>query len=154
SRFVALDCAAKGIDAESARAGEPALEGPVIILRFINELAATFEGARRIAPGRVREEDGRTVVDVLPLDAYDSAIFHGFRGEVRLDRAVAPGAVATDPRVLTAREAELALVLGAGNVASIGVVDALGQCFVEGRACVLKLSPVNDYQGPLLELAF
>ncbi|HTQ07825.1 MAG TPA: aldehyde dehydrogenase family protein [Polyangiaceae bacterium] len=153
-RFVALDAAAKGIDAESARAGEPALEGPVIVLRFVTELAATFEGKRRLGSERVREVDGRTVVDALPLDPYDSVVFRGFRGEVWLDRAVAPGAVATDPRTLGAREAEIALVLGAGNVASIGVVDALGQCFVEGRACVLKLSPVNDYQGPLLELAF
>ncbi len=153
-RFVALDVAAKGIDALSARSGEPALEGPVIILRFIRELAATFEGPRRIGPARVREEHGRTVIEALPLDAYDSAVFRAVRGEVWLDRAVAPDAVTTDPRTLTAREGELALVLGAGNVASIGVVDALGQCFIEGRACVLKLSPVNDYQGPLLELAF
>lgn len=153
-RFVALDAAAKGIDALSPRAGEPALEGPVIILRFVSELAATFEGSRRLGPARVREEHGRTVVDALPLDAYDSVVFRGYRGEVWLDRVVAPDAVTTDPRALAAREGELALVLGAGNVASIGVVDALGQCFIEGRACVLKLSPVNDYQGPLLELAF
>jgi aldehyde dehydrogenase (NAD(P)+) len=45
-------------------------------------------------------------------------------------------------------------VLGAGNVASIGVVDALQQVFALGRACVLKVSPVNGYLGPLLELAF
>lgn len=153
-RLVALDTAAKGIDTTSPRAGEPALEGPVIILRFINELAATFEGPRRIGPARVREQHGRTVVDALPLDAYDGVIFRGVRGEVWLDRLVAPGAVTTDPRALTRHDAELALVLGAGNVASIGVVDALAQCFIEGRACVLKLSPVNDYQGPLLELAF
>lgn len=153
-RFVALDAAAKGIDPASPRTGEPALEGPVIILRFIAELAATFEGARRLGAARVREENGRTVVDALPLDAYESVIFRGMRGEVWLDRVVAPEAVASDPRALTAHAAEIALVLGAGNVGSIGVVDALGQCFIEGRACVLKLSPVNDYQGPLLELAF
>jgi acyl-CoA reductase-like NAD-dependent aldehyde dehydrogenase len=153
SRFVSLDAAAKGIDGASARLGEPALEGPVIILRFVEELAATFEGSRRISPARVREERGRTVVSALPLDAYDSVIFRGFQGEVWLDRSVAPDRVATDLRALTEREGEIALVLGAGNVLSIGVVDALAQCFVEGRVCVLKLSPVSDYQAPLLELA-
>ncbi len=153
-RFSALDARAKGIDAGSPRAGEPALEGPIIILRYVNELAATLERTRVIAPSRVREERGRTVVDALPLDAYDGVILRGYRAEVWLDRTVAPERVATLPDALMAREGEVALVLGAGNVASIGVVDALGQCFVEGRACMLKLSPVNDYLGPLLELAF
>jgi aldehyde dehydrogenase (NAD(P)+) len=153
-RFIALDAAAKGIDATSPRAGEPALEGPVIVLRFLAELARTFEGTRTIEPGRVREERDRTVVDVLPLDVYESVIFRGFWAEVWLDRVVPAARVATLPSTLTSREGEVGLVLGAGNVASIGVVDALGQCFVEGRATMLKLSPVNDYQGPLLELAF
>jgi aldehyde dehydrogenase (NAD(P)+) len=153
-RFVALDAAAKGIDATSPRAGEPALEGPAIIIRFVSELAQTFERTRVIAPRQVREERGRTIVDALPLDSYDAVVFRNYRAEVWLDRVVPPDRVATLPSELARRDAEVALVLGAGNVASIGVVDALGQCFIEGRACMLKLSPVNDYQGPLLELAF
>ncbi len=153
-RFVALDAAAKGIDAMSPRAGEPALEGPAIIIRFTSELAQTFERTRVITARQVREEHGRTVVDALPLDSYDAVVFRNYRAEVWLDRVVPPERVATLPSELTTRDAEVALVLGAGNVASIGVVDALGQCFIEGRACMLKLSPVNDYQGPLLELAF
>ena len=153
-RFVALDAAAKGLLPGSPREGEVALEGPAIIMRFIAELAATLSGARALGPGRVREEHSRTVVEALPLDVYDSLVFMGYRAEVWLDGVVPPNHVATHPSALQKHEGEVALVLGAGNVASIGVVDALGQCFVEGRACMLKLSPVNDYQAPLLELAF
>lgn len=153
-RFIALDAAAKGIDAASPRTGEPALEGPAIAIRFVSELAQTFERTRVIAARQVREERGRTVVDALPLDSYDAVVFRNYRAEVWLDRVVPAERVATLPSELASRDAEVALVLGAGNVASIGVVDALGQCFIEGRACILKLSPVNDYQGPLLELAF
>jgi acyl-CoA reductase-like NAD-dependent aldehyde dehydrogenase len=152
-RFVELDAAAKSIAPGSPRRGEVALEGPIIILRFIAELAGTLEGTRVLGPGRVREERGRTVVSALPLDAYDGLVFLGQRAEVWLDRVVAPDRVATHPSALRRHDAEIALVLGAGNVASIGVVDALAQVFIEGRACVLKLSPVNDYQGPLLGLA-
>jgi aldehyde dehydrogenase (NAD(P)+) len=45
-------------------------------------------------------------------------------------------------------------VLGAGNIAAIPPTDALHQIFVEGRSCLLKMSPVNEYLGPLYELAF
>jgi aldehyde dehydrogenase (NAD(P)+) len=45
------------------------------------------------------------------------------------------------------------LVLGAGNVASIPVLDVIYKSFVEGAVCVLKMSPVNAYLGPIFELA-
>src|SRR3972149_6938903 len=43
------------------------------------------------------------------------------------------------------------LVLGGGNVSSIGPLDALGKLFVENRVVILKTHPVNAYLGPLLE---
>jgi aldehyde dehydrogenase (NAD(P)+) len=154
ARFTALDVEAKRLDPRSPRAGEPAFEGPAIILRYLGELAATLSGARTLSAASVREVGPRSVVDVLPLDAYERLLFPGYRAEVWLDRVEAPERVATHPTRLQEHPGEIALVLGAGNVASIGVVDALEQCLVHGRACLLKLSPVNDYLGPLLELAF
>jgi aldehyde dehydrogenase (NAD(P)+) len=44
-------------------------------------------------------------------------------------------------------------VLGAGNVASIPVLDVIYKSFVEGAVCLLKMSPVNAYLGPYFELA-
>jgi hypothetical protein len=152
--MAALDAEAKSIAPTSERRGEPALEGPAIILRYLVELAATLSGTRRVTAASVREVGPRSVVNVLPLDAYESVLFRGYRAEVWLDRVEAPERVATHPTQIAAATGEIALVLGAGNVASIGVVDALEQCFVRGRVCLLKLSPVNDYLGPLLELAF
>jgi aldehyde dehydrogenase (NAD(P)+) len=152
-RFVELDATAKGLDPSTPRAGEPALEGPAIILRYVRELAATLAGQRRVRAERVREVGPRSVVDVLPLDAYDNLLFRGYRAEVWLDRLTTADRVATLPSELAAHSGEIALVLGAGNVASIGVLDALEQCFVRGRTVMYKLSPVNDYHGPLLALA-
>jgi acyl-CoA reductase-like NAD-dependent aldehyde dehydrogenase len=51
-------------------------------------------------------------------------------------------------------EGSVAAVLGGGNVASIPALDILHQCLVEGRACVLKMSPVNAYLGPIFEHVF
>ena len=42
----------------------------------------------------------------------------------------------------------LSLVLGAGNVASLGPRDVLSKLFVEGKVVVLKANPVNDYLVP------
>ena len=41
-----------------------------------------------------------------------------------------------------------ALVLAAGNVASLGPRDVLSKLFVEGKAVVMKANPVNDYLVP------
>jgi acyl-CoA reductase-like NAD-dependent aldehyde dehydrogenase len=48
----------------------------------------------------------------------------------------------------------VALVLGAGNVASIGPLDLLHMLFYEGHVAMLKLNPVNDYLGPHVERVF
>ncbi len=48
---------------------------------------------------------------------------------------------------------KLALVLGAGNVASIAPLDVLHKLFIENQVCLLKLNPVNDYLHDLLAQA-
>ena len=47
-----------------------------------------------------------------------------------------------------AAHAGTALVLAAGNVASLGPRDALSKLFVEGKVVVMKANPVNDYLVP------
>src|SRR5262249_165919 len=49
---------------------------------------------------------------------------------------------------------KVALVLGAGNVSSIGPADALYKLFVEDQVVLFKANPVNAYVGPLIEEAF
>jgi hypothetical protein len=46
------------------------------------------------------------------------------------------------------------VVLGAGNVAAIPIVDALDRLFIARHPVVLKMNPVNDYLGPIFEQAF
>jgi acyl-CoA reductase-like NAD-dependent aldehyde dehydrogenase len=46
------------------------------------------------------------------------------------------------------------LVLGGGNVNAIPSMDVLSKMFNEGKACILKMNPVNAYLGPYIEKAF
>lgn len=48
-------------------------------------------------------------------------------------------------------QGKLALVLGAGNQASIGVGDALYKLINCGEVVFLKHNPVNDYLFPVYE---
>jgi acyl-CoA reductase-like NAD-dependent aldehyde dehydrogenase len=45
------------------------------------------------------------------------------------------------------------LVLGGGNVSSIPAMDALYKLFVENEVVLLKMNPVNEALGPVLQEA-
>jgi acyl-CoA reductase-like NAD-dependent aldehyde dehydrogenase len=50
-------------------------------------------------------------------------------------------------------EGGVSLILGAGNVSSIPPMDVLSKLFVEGFVALLKMNPVNEWAGPILERA-
>jgi acyl-CoA reductase-like NAD-dependent aldehyde dehydrogenase len=153
----------KGVDARSPVAGEEWFSGPAISLRALRLFAESLRdvaahGAPRIDARRVeRTNDGRTHVVLTPHDALDQALFRGWRCSAWLEPEVLPQRISEvqasfyrqrDP------EGRVVLVLGAGNVGSISVLDVLYHSFVEGAVCILKMSPVNAYLGPLYEAAF
>lgn len=152
---------AKGIRSDSPLMGEDWISGPVVLLRNLRLLTRSLEQIRDT--GRPRPpslELGPTeqvVAKVFPADLEDQVLFTGFTGEVRLrpgvtlDEAEARiGRIHRDP---AASEPAVALVLGAGNVSSIGPMDALYELFARNRVVLLKMNPVNDYLGPHLAAA-
>jgi len=152
---------AKGIRRKSPAMAEDWGSGVVTTLRNVQLLASTLRDIRdtgRPAPPSIRmDERGHTVVEVFPAGAFDRMLLPGFRAEVRLTEGIAPD----EARQRMGRiyheghcsAPEVALVLGAGNVSSIGPMDALSQLFTEDRVVLLKLNPVNDYLAPHLEVA-
>lgn len=152
--------AAKGIRRDSPLMGEDWGSGVVATIRNLKLLAATLTDVRdtgRPRPRAVRTlADGQVAVDVFPTAASDHLLFPGFTAEVRLERGVD---VATAERRMarvhrgTPPEPGVALVLGAGNVSSIGPMDALHQLVAEARTVLLKLHPVNEHLGEHLERA-
>jgi hypothetical protein len=48
----------------------------------------------------------------------------------------------------------VAVVLGGGNVSGISVNDSLHKLFIENQVVLLKINPVNEYLGPLINHSF
>ena len=159
--WVDTACAAKSIDPRSNTAAEEWLAGPIITLRNMRllhrTLAAIADGGGAPIGKMATRPDGRVEVEVFPTDGMDKALFTGFSAKCLMEAGV-------DEKATRARQASfykqkdpkgsVAVILGAGNVASIPPTDTLHKLFVEGRVCVLKMNPVNEYVGPLLERAF
>jgi acyl-CoA reductase-like NAD-dependent aldehyde dehydrogenase len=114
-------------------------------------------GSPRI-PGKVRTlPNGRVAAEVFPFDHWDRIFYPGMTGEVWMQPGVTESNL-SEHVAAAYREApppgRVALVLSAGNVSSIGPMDALYKLFVERQVVVFKTHGVNDYIGPLLEQGF
>ena len=160
-RWVAACLQAKGLTAQSPAAGEEWATGPYATLKHLRQLRSSLSdiaryGSPRI-PGPVRAlADGQVVAQVFPQTNYDRIFYGGVTAEVWQQPGVTveglPQTMAVAYRQKSA--GRVALVLGAGNVSSIGPMDALYKLFVENQVVALKANPVNAYLGPLLEEAF
>jgi hypothetical protein len=157
SEWVRLACEHRGIDPDSPLAGEEWISGPMTTARNLHLLAEALEQAGRPTPPRLRKAiDGRTVADVFPRNLLDRFLFYNMSAEVWIqpDKPASQGRLYRDEGALRRSTRRLALVLGAGNVSSIGPLDAAHKLFVEGEVVLLKMNPVNAYLGPLFERAF
>jgi acyl-CoA reductase-like NAD-dependent aldehyde dehydrogenase len=161
-RWAALGIEHEGLDREHPGSGEEALVGPYFILRNLRLLRESLldiqtHGRPRI-PGSVRTlPNGQVVARVFPIDLYDRAFYPGVTADVWMEPGVTekslPGTMAVAYHA-PVRQGRVALVLGAGNVSSIGPMDALYKLFVEDQVVVFKTHPVNAFLGPLMEEAF
>ena len=159
--WIAACVAAEGLDPARAESGEEALVGPYFVIRNLRLLQRSLvdiaaRGSPRI-PGPVRTRpDGQLTAGVFPGSLLDRVFYPGIRAEVWME----PGVTAADLPATQARayreahEAAVCVVLGGGNVSSIGPMDALYKLFVEDRVVVLKTHPVNEYLAPVLERGF
>jgi acyl-CoA reductase-like NAD-dependent aldehyde dehydrogenase len=161
-RWAALGIEAEGLDPSHPGSGEEALVGPYFILRNLRLLRESLldvetHGRPRI-PGAVRTRpDGQAVARIFPIDLYDRTFYAGVTADVWMEPGVAAQDVPKTQAVAyhaAVRQGRVALVLGAGNVSSIGPMDALYKLFVEDQVVLFKTHPVNIYLGPLIEEAF
>jgi len=159
--WVRAACRAKEIPYDAARGGEEWLAGPAPTARnlrlLINSLTDIAQRGRPPLGRRVRtREDGRVEVEVLPVGGWDGTLYRGLSCWVRLLPGVTEEAAREQQAAFyqqTEPEGQVSLVLGAGNVSSIPVMDVLHKMFVEGSVCILKMNPVNEWVGPFLELS-
>ncbi|HYO15564.1 MAG TPA: aldehyde dehydrogenase family protein [Thermoanaerobaculia bacterium] len=160
-RWAALGIEAEGLDPEHPSSGEEALVGPYFILRNLRLLRESLldiqtHGRPRI-PGSVRTRaGGQVTARVFPLDLYDRLFYSGVTADVWMEPGVTEASFPETQAVAyhaPVRQGRVCLVLGGGNVSSIGPMDLLDKMFVEDQVVVLKMHPVNEYLGPLVEEA-
>ena len=154
-------CAAKGIPLGTPLEGEEWTIGPWMVVRHLRLIEQALLGLKHAGNTPVGERgqtaDGRLTVQVFPAGAIDGTLFKGVRVDVHMQAGV------TDQDLDATRAGfykgsthggRVVLVLGAGNVNAIPSMDVITKLFNEGKACVLKMNPVNAYLGPFLERAY
>ncbi|MEA2669776.1 MAG: hypothetical protein QOJ33_2710, partial [Chloroflexota bacterium] len=155
--MVLAACEAKQISPESRTAGEEWSLGPVITLqnlRLLRGALASISVSGTTAVGRVAETiDGRSSVSIFPATGLDRVLFSRVKAQAHLLAGAQPGDRAGFYRS-PGHQGRVVLVLGAGNVNAITPLDVTTRMFNEGKVCIVKMSPVNAYLGPLLEKAF
>ena len=143
-----LAAATKAAPEDPRVEAEERVTGPVAVLRHLRLYAEALEkgDALRAALPR-RDTASGPAVGVFPRERFDGVLFPGLRAEVMLP----PG---TEPRRVAGSSGGVAAVLGAGNITSIPVLDALWQLLAEDRVAVVKLHPVSAPLLPVMERAF
>lgn len=160
-RWVEAAMAVEGIAPDGPGGGEEWLSGPYLVMRNLRLLRESLveiddTGAPEIPGPVTTRSDGRVVAEVFPHSLYDRIFFPGVSAEVWMREGVTVERLAETQALAYRGEIppRVALVLGAGNVSSIGPMDVLYKLFVERSVVVLKTNPVNAYLGPLLEEGF
>lgn len=154
--------ASKGLDARHPLRGEEWLSGPYSVL---GALDASIETLSRLAEGRNpldgvtidRAPGGRTRVHAFPLTGIDRFLLSGFTGEVWLQPGVTPNTARSTAGLAQRTPGEsggVGLVLGAGNITSIPVLDVLYELLAHNRTALLKVNPTQDPMVPIYKRAF
>lgn len=158
-RWVAAGMAAKGSRPGTMAEGEEWFSLSVIYrtLRYLRKTLQEIDrfGAPRL-PGKLCwKAAGELHVDLIPQNWHDRLALLGIRAEawVKDEYKGDLPAMAAFYRQQQP-EGKVALVLGAGNVASLAPGDFLNKLFVEGHVVLFKANPVNAYLGPLLAEGF
>jgi acyl-CoA reductase-like NAD-dependent aldehyde dehydrogenase len=154
--WLADACAAKGLAPGSPEAGEELFAGVGTFLRMTRMLRDSLQeiarhGVPSFAGPVTTAPDGRLRVRVFPASTFDRVTFAQTTAEVWMQPGVTEASL-REGQAAAYRDPEghagTALVLAAGNVASLGPRDVLSKLFVEGKVVVMKANPVNDYLVP------
>ncbi len=142
--------------------GEEWTSGPYAVMSACNGLIETLSQmeSKRFLDGlkKRRTATGQLAVRVMPHNLWDRLLLSGVSAEVWMQ----PGVTAENLAENTAgaydippgqRQGKVALVLGAGNIASIAPLDCFQKLFLEHQVVILKLNPVNDYLFDVFQAA-
>jgi acyl-CoA reductase-like NAD-dependent aldehyde dehydrogenase len=159
--WVRLCLLAKGLPPAAPQAGDEwgavafNLRQLRLLRRTLRDIAAH---GSPLLPGVVTTRpDGQVVARVLPGVPFDRLLFPGMVGDVWMQPGVNQDMLHDTLGSLYRSEPQpggVALVLGAGNYSPLATNDLLHKLFQENQVVILKMNPVNDYLGPLIEQGY
>lgn len=159
--WVDVSVRGKQIDPRSPWVGEEWTTGPWAVAAAINAYLHTLQAlssGRLPRPKKVfTRPNGQVAARIFPNDFYDWLLLNGITAEVWMQPGVSPANLDDHMAGFYKQErpnGKVALVLGAGNVASIAPRDVLYRLYALGHVVLLKMNLVNDYLGPILEQVF
>jgi acyl-CoA reductase-like NAD-dependent aldehyde dehydrogenase len=161
-RWVEASIAAKGIQPGSPGVAEEWGAGAWPVAKQLRQLRQALAdiaayGQPRIPGPVTTRPDGQVVAQVFPQTAYDKLFFMGVTAEIWMEPGITKETLSSTQATIyhdKNHEGKVALVLGAGNVASIGPLDILYKLFMEDQVVLYKTNPVNAYLGPLIQECF
>jgi hypothetical protein len=149
-------CVVKGYESGSNGHGEEFLGGVLAVMRNLRLFAEALEHhGQPPLPKKWQRPDGQWVAQVFPQSLMDKALFTGVTCDVWME----PGKLPTQGQLYRKKVAGeagpggICVVLGAGNQSSIPPMDVLYKLVVDDEVCILKMNPVNEALGPILEKA-
>lgn len=161
-RWVDACLQAKGLAPDAGLAGEEWVLGPYALMKALRQLRGSLADIARVGhpriPGPVTTRaDGQVVASVFPQTGYDRLLFTGLTGDIWMQPGVTKENLFSTMAVNyrdKQHPGKVTLVLGAGNVSSIGPLDILDKLFTGDSVVIYKSNPITSYLGPLLEEAF
>jgi len=152
--WATLSSEKKGILSKS-KEGEEWIGGPFACIYAIQYFIETIQNNDEL--DKSKYDDSNKSYKVFPTKNIEKLLFPFLEGEIRFGknlnfdqineyRGFANRFEKNDPKIT--------LVLGAGNVSSIPVLDALFHMIAYKSVIYLKLNPVNDYLLPIFTQVF
>jgi aldehyde dehydrogenase (NAD(P)+) len=160
-KWVETSAKSKSMDPHSPWVGEEWTTGPWAIAEGINGYLDTLQAlaaGRLLKPKKVSTRpDGQVVARIFPANIFNVIMLNGIHADVWMQPGVSAADLESHMGAFYRQEdpsGKVSLVLGAGNVTSIAPLDAIYKLYACGQVVLLKLSPVNDCVGPILEDVF
>lgn len=160
--WVDLSVKAKKIEQGSALAGEEWVTGPWVFAATVNNYIQTLQAIHKNKKSKLLKKvetrkNGQVVAQVFPNNIFETLLLNSIHAEIWMQDGVSKENLIESIGVFYNQknpEGKLSLVLGAGNINAISPLDVLHKFIAEGEVVILKMNPVNEYLGPVLEKIF
>lgn len=160
--WVNLSAKAKKLEPNSALTGEEWVTGPWVfattINNYIHTLQAIYDNKKSGLIKKIKTHKNEQVIaKVFPNNIFETLLLNGIYAEVWMDKSINKENLIDSIGVFYKKkdpEGKLSLVLGAGNINAIAPLDVLYKLLAEGEVVILKMNPINEYLGPILEKVF